>query len=133
MWAANDLLTGLRIGAIVLWAWLALRVLFESWEITEQTVEIRRKGWAYWRASLLTMSFAVVFFFSPENILRANGYIDAATGFWMMAAGVACLHACAILDHMGLDIATGGKNKALPAYLSMSVVSVVYGITAGVI
>lgn len=129
----EGVLTGLRIGAIILWAWVALRVVIESWHVTEQAEEVRKHGWAYWRAMLLVMAFVIVFLFSPENILRAHGYISNETGFSMMAAGVVGLHICAYLVMMGLDIATGHKNRALPAYIGVSAVSLTYGMTAGTV
>ncbi len=125
----EGILTGLRIGASLLWASIAVRVIIESWHVTEQSVAVRKRGWAYWRAMLLVMAFVIVFLFSPENILRANGYITEQTGFWMMSAGVVGLHVCAYLVLMGLDIATGKGNRAWPAYFLLSVVSLIYGVT----
>lgn len=125
----EGILTGLRIGAILLWFWIGVRVAFESWHVTEQPAEIRKRGWAYWRAMLLVMAFVIVFLFSPENILRANGYISEQTGFWMMSGGVVGLHGCAYLTHMGLDIATGQGNRAWPSYVAFSVISLIFGAT----
>ena len=119
-------LTGLRFGAIFLWAWIALRVLFESWDITKAPEETRERGWRYWRVNLLCMSFIVVCLFSPENILRANGYITEKTGYYMLTLGVAGLHACAYLVLIGLDVATGQRNKAWPAYAAITAVSLAY-------
>lgn len=130
---SEELITGLRIGAILLWAWLALRVLFESWHVTEAPAEVRARGWVYWRSMLLLMAFVIVFLFSPENILRANGYITADTGFYMMSAGVAGLHICAYLTLIGLDVATGHKNRAWPAYIAISLASLLYGLTRGML
>ena len=129
----EGILTGLRIGAILLWAWLGLRVIFESWHVTRQPEEVRHGAWFYWRTMLLVMAFVIVFLFSPENILRAQGYITESTGYYMMASGVVGLHICAYLTMMGLDIATGHKNRALPAYAGVSIVSLVYGMTAGAV
>ena len=126
----ENILTGLRIGAIILWAWLGIRVIFESWGITKQTPETRHEAWKYWRGMLLVMAFVIVFLFSPENILRANGYIEETTGFYMMAAGVVGLHVCAYLVMVGLDIATGHRNRAWPVYVALSFVSLIYGVTA---
>lgn len=125
----EGILTGLRIGASLLWFWVGFRVIIESWDVTGQPVEVRKRGWVYWRAMLLVMAFVIVFLFSPENILRANGYIGEQTGFWMMSAGVVGLHVCAYLVLMGLDIATGHGNRAWPAYVAFSVISLVYGVT----
>ena len=125
----DELLTGLRIGAIILWAWLAIRVLFESWHVTEAAADIRARGWFYWRSQLLIMAFVIVFLFSPSNILRANGYITEETGFWMMAAGTVGIQICAILTMIGLDVATGKKSRAWPAYIAIGLLSLTYGLT----
>ncbi len=125
----EGILTGLPIGASLLWASIAVRVIIESWDVTNQPADVRKRGWAYWRAMLLGMAFVIVCMFSPENILRANGYIGEQTGFWMMSAGVVGLHVCAYLTLMGLDIATGKGNRAWPAYFLLSLVSLIYGVT----
>ena len=125
----EGILTGLRIGASLLWASIAVRVIIESWDVTNQPADVRKRGLAYWRAMLLVMAFVIVCMFSPENILRANGYIGEQTGFWMMSAGVVGLHVCAYLTLMGLDIATGKGNRAWPAYFLLSLVSLIYGVT----
>ncbi|KZY91379.1 MULTISPECIES: hypothetical protein [unclassified Erythrobacter] len=127
----EGILTGLRIGASILWVSIAVRVMIESWHVTEQPAEIRKRGWSYWRAMLLVMAFVIVCLFSPENILRAHGYITEQTGFWLMSAGVIGLHICAYLTLIGLDIATGQGNRAWPAYLLISIVSLTYGVTRG--
>ncbi len=129
----EGILTGLRIGASLLWAWIAVRVLIESWHVTEQSVSVRKRAWHYWRLMLLVMAFVIVCLFSPENILRANGYITEQTGFWMMSAGVVGLHICAYLTLMGLDIATGKGNRAWPAYPLLSIVSLIYGLIRGIV
>ena len=128
---AEDLITGLRIGAIILWLWLGIRVMVDSWHVVEAPEQVRQNGWIYWRAMLLVQAFLIVFLFSPENLLRVNGYITEETGFWMLSAGTAGLHICAYLIMIGLDVATGRKNCAWPVYIAISVVSVVYGMTAG--
>ncbi len=43
----EGILTGLRIGAILLWFWIGVRVAFESWQVTEQPVSVRKRGWSY--------------------------------------------------------------------------------------
>ena len=125
----DELLTGLRIGAIILWAWLAIRVLVESWHVTEAAPEIRGRGWFYWRTQLFTMAFVIVFLFSPANILRANGYISEEASFWMMAWGTAGIQICAILNMIGLDVATGHPNRAWPTYVAIGLTSLAYGLT----
>ena len=124
----EQLLTGLRMGAIILWAWLAIRVLFESWHVTEASPEVRERGWFYWRSQLLIMAFVIVFLFSPENILRANGYITQETGFWMLAAGTVGIQICAGFTMIGLDVATGHRNRAWPVYVAISAFSLSYGL-----
>lgn len=123
-----EFVTGLRIGAIVLWAWLAIRLLLDSWKITEREQKVRKSSWTYFRASQLVMAFVVVFLFSPENILRAEGYISEAFGFKLIAVGVVGLHICATLMHMGLDVANGGSKRAWPAYAAMSALSLAWGL-----
>lgn len=129
----EGILTGLRIGAFLLWARIAVRVLSESWHATEQSVSMRKRAWAYWRLMLLVMASVIVCLFSPENILRANGYITEQTGFWMMSVGVVDLHICAYLTVMGLDIAAGKGNRAWPAYPLLSAFPLIYGFTRGVL
>ena len=124
----DDVLTGLRIGAIILWVLLAWRVIFESWGITKQPPETRHHAWKYWRGMLLVMAFVVVFLFSPENILRANGYITQETGFWMLAAGTVGVQVCAGFTMIGLDVATGHRNRAWPVYVAISAFSLSYGL-----
>ena len=124
----DDVLTGLRIGAVILWVWLAWRVMFESWGITKQSPETRHHAWKYWRAMLLVMALVIVFLFSPENILRANGYITQETGFWMLAAGTVGVQVCAWLTMIGLDVATGQRNRAWPVYVAISAFSLGYGL-----
>lgn len=127
---AGDLLTGLRIGALILWSWLWWRLAFESWQITKQPEAVRAHGWKHFRRSLFVMAFAIVVFFSPENLLRVHGHISEQTGFYMLAGGVALLCLSGSLVLHGLDIATNTKARVWPVYAAIVAVSVIYGITA---
>lgn len=122
----ETILTGLRFGAILLWCWLGWRVLFETWTFVDLPLARREQGWRFFRTALLVEAVIIVALFSPENILRANGYIGEETGFAMMAAGTAGLHATAILLHLGLDSAAADTMRALPAYLAMSGLSLAF-------
>ena len=122
------ILTGLRLGAIILWAWLGLRVLFDSWTITGESAPVRQRGWRYFRFALLVMSAIVVFVFSPADILIANGYIVQAERQALSALGVIGLHASAIALHLGLDIANHQTRRATPVYLAISLATLLFGI-----
>lgn len=127
----DPLLTGLRLGAIVLWAWVGLRVIFDSHEITAENEAVRRLGWVYFRSSIVVMSAIVVFIFSPADILVANGMIGAETRKIMSAAGVAGLHLSATLLHLGLDVANHHSRRALPIYLVISYLFAAFALARG--
>lgn len=124
----EDILTGLRLGAIVLWAWIGLRVLFDSWTVTGEAEAVRERGWRFFRAALLVMSAIVVFVFSPADILIANGYIVQDQRQVLSAIGVVGLHLSAILLHLGLDIANHHTKRALPVYLAISLACLLFGL-----
>ena len=81
--------------------------------ITERTKGVRDQAWRPFRASILVMCFIMVFLASPENILRANGYITDRTGAWMMVGVTAGAMLYACLTHHGLDIANGRRGSLL--------------------
>lgn len=112
----GEILTGLRLGAIVLWAWYGLRVLLDSYRITRQSEAVRDQGWSLYRPSEIVMAAIVVFLFSPADILIANGLIGQEDRELLNVGGVIGLHICAILKHLALDVAeTGGAQGLLTA------------------
>lgn len=126
--SVETILTGLRLGAIILWAWIGLRVVFDSWTITGEAHAIRQQGWRYFRFALLVMSVIVVFVFSPADILIANGYIVQEQRQALSAIGVVGLHVSAIALHLGLDIANHHTRRALPVYLAISLATLLFGL-----
>lgn len=124
----EGVLIGLRIGAIILWAWIGLRVVFDSWTVTRESEDIRKRGWQFFRAGLLVMSVIVVFIFSPADILIANGLIDQPQRQALSALGVVGLHVSAILLHLGLDIANHHTRKTLPIYLAISALCLAFAL-----
>ena len=124
----TDILTGLRIGGCILWAWILWRILFESWHITEAPDEVRRRGWIHFRRFLALMGFAVVFLFSPENILRVGGYITEEQGFYMLGLGSLIVLVCGILIHHGLDIVGKRPPSTVAIYFVIALLSIVYSV-----
>lgn len=124
----EHLLTGLRIGGMVLFLWLGWRVAFESWEVTEQSAAVRLAAWQYYRASIFAICFVMVFLASPENILRAGNYITRETGLYMMCGVTlgACLHAA--LVHHALDISLGNRPVTWISCASIVGVSALFGL-----
>ena len=124
---AEDILTGLRIGGIAIFAWLAWRILFESFDFTSAPQRVRDHAWRYHRGSILVMCFVMCCLASPANIMLANGIISLETNFWMMCGVTigACIYA--MLKHHGLDIATGKRPVHWVACLLILFISALYG------
>lgn len=129
--ALAPLLTGLRIGAIILWAWVGLRVAFDSWSITAEAENIRIRGWRFFRPSLLVLSAIIVFVFSPADILVAHGVIVAEERQAMAVVGTVGLHVAAVLLHLGLDVANTHTHRALPVYLAITGLSLAFALAGG--
>lgn len=125
---ADDLVIGLRLGAMFLFTWLAWRVVFESWTITAQPEPARRRAWRYFRAAVLVLCFVMIFLASPENILRANGIIGERVGFWMMAGVTIGAILYATLMHHAIDIANGRRRATAPACGIVTLISGAWGI-----
>lgn len=125
---SDDLVTGLRIGAIAIFTWLAWRVIFESWGVTGHTEGRREHAWRYLRASILVMCFVMVCLASPANILFANGLISKSVNFWMM--GGVTIFACvyATLIHHGLDIINSRRPVTWVASVLIMGSSAVFGL-----
>jgi len=109
------------------------RVLFESADIHNRPDKVRRAGWVYFRSFVILQGSAIVFFFSPENILRASGRIEPLTSYTMGAIGSFLVLIGAILIHHGLDIATERKSNAVGVYIVIAAISVVYSLLAGLL
>ena len=120
--------TGIRLASIILWSWFAIRILLYSWHITEQPLGRRQEGWRYWRIGLLLMSAAIVFLFSPADILRANGYIGLPVRLAMMAAGATVICLVAALWLFALDVARGQPRNEIYAYLSIPAMTVLFSL-----
>lgn len=105
----ESILTGLRLSGIAIFAWLAWRILFESFDFTKAPEHVRRRAWHFNRSAILVMCFVMCCLASPANIMLANGVIGLETNFVMMSGVTvgACLYAT--LKHHGLDIATGKR------------------------
>jgi len=125
IWIKNSL-TGVRLSLICLYLMLLWRTAFYSWNITEQAPEIRKRGWKWFRFGLVILSLSVILFYSPENILRVNGYITQTTGHMMMLAGSFMNLATAVSLLVGLDIAGGRTARALPVYVAIAAVSMAW-------
>ncbi|UAB76945.1 hypothetical protein INR77_08800 [Erythrobacter sp. SCSIO 43205] len=123
----EGLLTGLRIGGIAIFAWLAWRILFESFDFTKAPKHVRDSAWRYHRVSILVMCFVMCCLASPANIMLANGLISLDVNFAMMSGVTigACIYA--ILKHHGLDIATGKRPVHWFACLLIMTLSALYG------
>lgn len=124
---ADNLITGLRMGAIVVFAWLALRLLLDSWRVTEQARGLRVHAWVYFRASIAVICFSMIFLAAPENILRAEGVIGDRTGFWLMASIALGIMVWAVIIHRALDIATQRRGST-GACAGIAAVSLCYAI-----
>lgn len=127
----DAVLTGLRLGAIILWAWVGLRVAFDSWSITGEPQEVRIQGWRYFRPSLLVLSALIVFVFSPADILAAHGVIAGEQRHALNAIGALGLHVVAILLHLGLDVANTHTRRALPVYMAISAATLAFAFAKG--
>lgn len=123
----EDILTGLRLAGMVLFTWLAWRVLFESQEITAQGVIVRIQAWRFFRAGVLSICFVMIFLASPENILRANGMIDDQIGFAMMIGVTLGAILYAGLNHHALDIATSQRGATWFACVLITLSSCAWG------
>lgn len=124
----TDLLTGLRIGGMLVFLWLGWRIAFESWEVTAQPVEVRLRAWRFFRAAIFVICFVMVFLASPENILRANGYISAETGFLMMCGVTVGASVHAALMHHALDLSVGKRPITWIACVFMLGLSALFGL-----
>lgn len=114
-----ELLTAIRVAQIGLYLALGWRLVFYSWRITDQPVAVRVHGWHWFRAALALTVISVVALFGPENVLRANGYISAELGYWLLTAGSVLNAMAATCFLTGLDVATGHNARSFPFYCGM--------------
>ena len=129
----DEVLSGLRIGGAILWAWMLWRVLFESADIHKAPDEVRRAGWVHFRRFIVCMGSSIVVFMAPENILRTSGHMKAETSIAMLSAGSFLVMIAGILVHHGLDIATERRSNAYGVYVVICLISIFYSLTAALI
>lgn len=122
-------LSGFRIALIILHGMLFLRIFTFSFEITNNPVETRERGWRWFRVGLVMMSGAVVFFYSPKDLLLAFDLIDFETERMMSVVGsfLNALSAAVILT--GLDVANGNRARAFPIYCGIIVTALIWAET----
>lgn len=122
-------LSGFRIAHIILYGMLFVRIFTFSFEITDNPIETRERGWRWFRVGLVLYSGCVVFFYSPKDLLLAFDLIDFETERLMSVAG-SLLNALAVATILtGLDVANGKRARAFPIYCLIIVTALVWAET----
>lgn len=124
-------LTGVRLGLIILYGLLLMRLLTDSWSITEQPKDIRTRAWRWWRGGVAALAVSVIAFYSPADILSANRMIATDTRQGLSLAGSILNAVCAVLLLVGLDVANGRKARAFPFYLAILAVPILWATGRG--
>jgi len=111
--------SGLRGAIAILWVTFLLRLASNSKGATNRPVVRREKAWQLQRAGFALLGASVVLFYSPEDVLRAEGMISQQVSFAMGCAGNA-LQALAMASFLsGLDVLTTGRLGGSWVYIAV--------------
>lgn len=120
----NDLLTGLRVAMIAIYALLAVRVVMHSAAGAEITEEMRRRGWSYMRLGLLCICAAVIAFYSPTDISRIAGLLGTEQVTLAFIVGSALMIVGGLVKIIAWDVADGRSERGLIFYSMIPVLAV---------
>ena len=116
----------IRISLVLIRAAVGLRTLLFDWRDSRISKFKRDQSWRWLRASIVLQAVCITLFYSPADALLALGHVDATERLWLSVVGssINCLSGVAAL--VALDIATNHNRKALPFYLGIIAVPLIW-------
>lgn len=122
----TNLLTGLRIGAISTWSIMLFRYLFNQTPLENRSDKVSKSVNRLWLIQNTIMATAIIFVFSPHNILVYNEYISLEIGKVFLIYGSFAIIVCSIILLHMKDKLEEKNNKATLIYILIPFVITLY-------